>query len=82
MKNKLQCAKLLLMLFLAISFQKSFAQVTLKVTSEKKNYPRLSRLACDFINNDKYKGYMLLKINSRSSLVAKQSNLTKTYKNV
>jgi hypothetical protein len=40
MKNKLQLSKRLLMLFLAISFQTSFAQVTLKATSEKKNYSR------------------------------------------
>jgi hypothetical protein len=72
MKNKLQFSKGLLMLFLVISFQSSFAQVTLTATSEKKNYSGPTRLAFDFINSDNHKVDMLLKINSSSNLVAYQ----------
>jgi hypothetical protein len=72
MKNKLQFSKVLLMLFLAISFQTSFAQVTLKATSEKKNYSRPTRLAFDLINSDNHKVDIMIKINSSSNLVAYQ----------
>jgi hypothetical protein len=75
MINKLQCVNVVLILFLAISFQTSFAQVTLKATSEKKNYSRPTRLAFDFINNDNQKVNIMTKITSNSSLVINQKQI-------
>ena len=70
MKKGLKFSKTLLLLFLVISFQTSFAQVTLKATSEKKNYSRPTRVAFDLINrliylhqnSQKYKTVLILYI--------------------